>query len=103
MGYQFQKLSPGIAFHKLAAEGRGGGDAVLFLYAAHHHAQVLRFYNYAYPKRVEGFLYYVENLVSHAFLYLQATREALHHMRYFTEPGNNAIGYVGNMRFPEKR
>ena len=53
---QLQKFGAGGFVHELAAKGRGGGDAVLFLNAAHHHAEVFGFYHHGHALRVQCFL-----------------------------------------------
>lgn len=100
--YEFHKLRASFMCTELAAEGRCGGDAVLFRYAAHHHAKVLRLYYNGYTQRVERFLYSIQYLVRHALLHLKAAREALYHMRYFAKARYPAIRYVGNVRLTEE-
>ncbi len=72
---QSDELFPGHLVRAKGTEHSTGGDPrVLFLHAAHAHAQVLGSDNHADPIRVQFFHERVGNLGSEPLLHLQAAR-----------------------------
>src|SRR5437762_1413015 len=66
-----------------AEHGAGDGLAMLFLNAAHLHAQMAGFDDYADALRSDFFLDRFRDLAGHAFLNLQPPREHIDQARYF--------------------
>lgn len=79
-----QKLASGFGISEFAGKGRGSGNAVLFLYAAHHHTHVLGLDDDGNAQRLQGFLNYIPDFDGEALLYLQSTRKNVDYTWYFT-------------------
>jgi len=75
---------------------------MLFLYAAHHHAQMAGFDDYADALRFDDFLDGLGNLGSEALLNLEAAREKLDQTRHFAQADDFAVGDIGDVHFAEE-
>lgn len=76
---------------------------MLFLDAAHHHAQVAGFDDYAHALRFDYFLNSFGDLGGEAFLDLQTAGEEFDEARNFAEADYLSVGDVGDVDFAEER
>src|SRR6266404_6255874 len=88
---------------KSTEHGAGDGLAVLFFHAAHLHAQVASFDDYADALRSDFFLDRFRDLAGHAFLNLQPPREHVDQSRDFAEAKNALLRQIGHMSLAEER
>ncbi len=77
-------------------------DAVLFLYAAHHHAHVSRLRHYHRPFWVEDLHQRIGNLRGHFFLYLEAAGVDFYESSELGDADYFFIGDVADAHFAEK-
>src|SRR5262245_57602686 len=98
-----QKLFAGFFGCPEAAQhmGRNGGR-MLFLYAAHHHAQVAGFNHHAHAQRLDGVLDGFGDLHGQAFLHLQAAREDVHQPGDLAQSHYFAVGNVSHVNLAEE-
>jgi len=76
---------------------------VLFFYAAHHHAEVAGFDDYADALGFDYFLDGLGDLGGEALLNLQAAGEEFDQARDFAESDDASVGDVGYVDFAEER
>src|SRR2546430_14827065 len=86
-----------------AEHGAGDGLAMLFLNAAHLHAQMAGFDDYADALRSYFFLDRFRNLAGHALLNLQPPREHIDQARDFAEAKNALLRQIGHVSLAEER
>ena len=101
---ELEELRPGARVVLEDAEHRARDrDRVLFLDAAHRHAQVRRLHDDADAERPDFVAQRLGDLTGQSFLHLQAARKDLDQARDFAEPDDAALRYVGDVTFSEKR
>ena len=101
---ELEELRPGSRVVLEDAEHRARDrDRVLFLDAAHRHAQVRSLHDDADAERPDLVAQRLGDLAGQALLHLQAAREDLDQARDFAEPDDAALRYVSDVTFSEKR
>jgi hypothetical protein len=101
---ELEELHPGSRVVLEDAEHRARDrDRVLFLDAAHRHAEVRSLHDDADAERPDLVAQRLGDLTGQSFLHLQAARKDLDQARDFAEPNDTALRYVGDMTFSEKR
>ncbi len=97
-GQKFTSCGPVVL--KRAEHFRRNHLGALFLHPPHHHTEVLRSYDYAYPLGVNAPLNHVRDLLRQPFLELQAARITVHepsklaHAEYFTARDVSYVTYA---------
>ncbi len=76
---------------------------MLLFYAAHHHAEMAGFDDYAYALRLDYFLDGLGDLGGETLLNLEAAGEYFDQARDFAEADDFAVGDVGYVDFAEER
>ena len=100
---QRQKFVAGLLVVTESSEhSAGDGLAVLFFDAAHLHAEVAGFDDYADALRGDFFLDGLGNLAGEALLYLQAAREHVNDAGDLAEAQDALVGKIGDVRFAEE-
>ena len=78
-------------------------DGMLFLDAAHHHAQMAGLDDHADALRLDGVLDRLGDLRGQALLNLQAAREDFDEARNFAQADHFSVGDVGHVHLAKKR
>src|ERR1700674_416197 len=101
---QRQEFSSRFFFVAEAAEhGRRYRGRMLFLDAAHHHAQMAGLDDYADALRFDGVLDRLRNLRGQPLLDLQAARERFDEARYFAQADNFSVWDISHVHLAKKR
>src|SRR5262249_602811 len=89
---QAQELRTGGQVLELTGKRGSGSYGILFLYAAHHHTEVLRLDHYSHSFGLQRFLDGLEDLVCKALLYLQPAGKYIHYPCDLTKTCDITIG-----------
>src|SRR5258706_6268794 len=100
---QADKLGARAVLLKFAGKRGRRRDRMLFLDAAHDHAQVLRFNHHRDAQRLQCFLNAIAAFDREPLLHLQPARKRVDHARDFRQADDMSVGDIGDVRLAEKR
>src|SRR5687767_4156247 len=101
---QLEKLHPGPRIVTKGAEHRAGhGKRVLFLHAAHRHAQMGALTNDRHAQWIDFLENLLGNLIRHPLLDLQTSRKHVDQPWNLAQTDHMTPGNVGDVALPEKR
>src|ERR1035437_2067405 len=104
MIHQGKELVPRfLAVAEGAQHGAGHGAGVLLFHAAHHHAEMTGFADYAHAHRVDNLLDGLCYLLRQTLLNLQAPRKDVDDARNLAKADHLGFGKVGDVHFAEER
>jgi hypothetical protein len=100
---EIQELVAGFAVAlEVAQHAAGDGATVLFLHAAHHHAEVIGLNDYADAFGLQVFFKSVSHVGGQSLLHLKSAAEDVDHAGNLAQPDDLLVGEIGNVTFSVK-